>query len=79
MNSAMLKTFLASLVRHGLTAAGAALVTDGYMTSGDTQAFVGGGMVVAGVAWSWWQKVGQQKVVALLQPTAQGAQSKPGA
>lgn len=61
-----MKTILAGLVRHGLTALGGALVTGGYMSSSSTADFVGGGMVIAGVLWSWWQKEGQARALAIL-------------
>lgn len=57
----------AGLIRHGLTTLGGVLVADGLMKGGDVNTFVGAGMVMAGVAWSWWQKVGQAKVLAELQ------------
>lgn len=66
MESEVLKPILAGMVRHGLTALGGILVTDGVMQSSEMSGFVGAGMVIAGVAWSWWQKRGQQKVVAIL-------------
>ena len=61
-----MKTILAGMVRHGLTTLGGALVAGGYMDASSTSAFVGGGMVIAGVAWSWWQKEGQAKALAIL-------------
>jgi hypothetical protein len=61
-----MKTILAGVVRHGLTTLGGALVTGGYMDSSSTAAFVGGGMVLAGVVWSWWQKEGQARALAIL-------------
>jgi len=66
MDTEALKPVLAGLVRHTLTSAGGALVAGGYMSSSETSAFVGGGMVLAGVAWSWWQKEGQAKFIAIL-------------
>jgi hypothetical protein len=66
MESEVLKPILAGMVRHGLTTVGGALVTDGVIQSSDVNGFVGAGMVVAGVAWSWWNKVGQAEVGALL-------------
>lgn len=56
MDNDTLMPILAGLLRHGLTTVGGVLVSSGYMQSSDTAAFVGGGMVIAGVAWSWWQK-----------------------
>ncbi len=61
---------LAGLVRHGMTTAAGALVAAGLLQSGDSANFVqiGTGIVLGVVAltWSWWQKVGQAKVTALL-------------
>jgi len=61
-----MKTILAGMLRHGLTTLGGALVAGGYMSSSSTADFVGGGMVLAGVAWSWWQKEGQARALAIL-------------
>jgi len=66
MDTDALKPILAGIVRHGLTTLGGALVAGGYMQSSDTSSFIGGGMVIAGVAWSWWQKEGQAEVAAML-------------
>src|SRR5260370_300754 len=71
MDMEAFKPILAGMARHLLTTLGGVLVTGGYMQSSDTSAFVGAGMVFAGIAWSWWQKEGQRKVVAFL------AKSKP--
>ena len=60
---------LGPLVRHGLTTAGGWLVGQGVIDKSDTAAFVGGGMVVAGVVWSWWQKHGQKLAIDELQWT----------
>jgi hypothetical protein len=62
MESDLLKPLLASAVRHMLTTFGGMLVAQGVMHSSDVNGFVGAGMVIAGVAWSWWQKVGQAAV-----------------
>lgn len=66
MESEVLKPILAGMVRHGLTALGGMLVTDGVIQSSDVAGFVGAGMMVAGIAWSWYQKVGQAKLLALM-------------
>lgn len=66
MDSESLKPILAGMVRHLLTTAGGALVAGGYMQSSEQAAFVGGGMVIAGIVWSWWQKEGQAEVAAML-------------
>ena len=65
MDDAM-KTILAGMVRHALTTAGGALVAGGYMESNEMGAFVGGGMILAGIVWSWWNKRGQALVSAEL-------------
>jgi hypothetical protein len=62
MDMEALKPILAGLVRHLLTTAGGMLVAGGYMDSSDEASFIGGGMVVAGIIWSWWQKRGQALV-----------------
>ncbi|GEM_PF-3686106 len=64
----ILQTTIAGLVRHGMTLAAGALVTAGLIHSGqDSSSFVdiGSGIVVGalGMLWSWWQKVGQQRLV----------------
>ena len=66
MESEVLKPILAGVVRHGLTALGGMLVTDGVMQSSEMNGFIGAGMVIAGIAWSWYQKVGQAELVALM-------------
>lgn len=68
----------AGILRHLLTTGAGALVADGLIQSSQTQEFVGAGMFVIGVAWSWWQKRGQAEVSALLKkltakPTAAAA------
>jgi hypothetical protein len=64
----ILQTTIAGLVRHGMTLAAGALVTAGLIHSGqDSNSFVdiGSGIVIGalGMLWSWWQKVGQQRLV----------------
>lgn len=66
MDTDALKPILAGMVRHLLTTAGGALVAGGYIQSSDEAAFIGGGMVLAGIIWSWWQKRGQAKVLAII-------------
>ena len=60
------KTILAGVIRHGLTLVGGSLVSAGYMQSSDTATFVGGGMAIVGIAWSWWQKRGEAKALGIL-------------
>jgi hypothetical protein len=54
------------VARHALTTFGGYLAAHGYLASGGTNEFVGAGMVVIGVAWSWWQKQGQAAIEAEL-------------
>jgi hypothetical protein len=65
MDDSTLQPILAGVARHVLTAAGGALVTSGYIQSSDVAGIVGTGMVLLGVAWSWWQKEGQKKALAV--------------
>lgn len=44
------------LVRHALTAAGGALVTDGIISGSDLQNGVGALVVLIGIGWSAWNK-----------------------
>ena len=62
MDKELLKPLLAGVARQVLTAAGAYL---GFTGSQETQ-FVGAGMVIAGLAWEWWNQRGQQQVIAIL-------------
>lgn len=66
MDNETLQPILAGIVRHALTSLGGALVAGGYIQSSQTASFVGGGMVIAGAIWSWWQKDGQKKIIATL-------------
>lgn len=66
MDSDTLKPILGLAVRHGLTSIGGMLVSSGYLQSSDTSAFIGAGMMIAGIVWSWWQKRGQAQVADLL-------------
>lgn len=56
----------ASTARHALTALGGSLAADGILSSTDVPTFVGAGLMVLGVAWAWWQKVGQAAALAEL-------------
>lgn len=59
------KDILAGIARHVLTSIGGSLAAAGYI-KGDAgvQEFVGAGLVLLGIAWSWWQKRGQAQVLA---------------
>lgn len=54
---------LGGVARHALTTFAGGLVAEGVIKDSDTTMFVGAGMALAGVAWSWWQKVGQAKAL----------------
>jgi hypothetical protein len=47
------------VARHTLTTTGGWLAAHGYLASDGVSAFVGAGMVLLGIAASWWQKRGQ--------------------
>lgn len=65
----LVSMILGPVVRHGLTTAAGALVADGVIKDSDTQMYVGAGMAIAGLVWSWWQKRGQKLAVDELQTT----------
>lgn len=44
------------VIRHVLTTAGGALVTDGILTNGQLSDLVGALMVIGGIGWSIYQK-----------------------
>jgi hypothetical protein len=62
MEMEILKPFLSGMARQAITAVGAYM---GFTGSTETQ-FVGAGMVIASLGWEWWQKRGQQQVIAIL-------------
>ena len=64
MDTDQLKSVLAGVVRHGLTTAGGYLVASGGIQSSQVSDFVGAGMVLVGIAWSWYQKKGQADINA---------------
>lgn len=52
-----IKPFLASLVRHGVTAAGSILAANGLAVSAtDSETLVGALLVVVGLIWSFVEK-----------------------
>lgn len=63
MDNTALTPILAGIARHALTTLGGGLVAGGYMESSDTSSFVGAGMVILGIIWSWWNKRGQAMVI----------------
>jgi hypothetical protein len=66
----ILQTAMAGWVRHAMTIAAGSLVTAGILQSGQSSNFIeiGSGIALGliGLAWSWWQKKGQQAVTAEL-------------
>ena len=60
------KTIGGLIARHALTTAGGWLTAHGYLASDGITGFVGAGMVLVGVAASWWQKRGQAATAAEL-------------
>lgn len=66
MDMELVKPLLAGAARHALTTFGGSLATAGIIQANGVSEFVGAGMCLAGIGWSWWQKVGQAKVAALL-------------
>lgn len=52
------------IIRHVLTTAGGALVTQGLLTSGQLSDLIGAVMVIGGIGWSLYQKAGQRKALA---------------
>jgi hypothetical protein len=64
----LIEPIAAGQVRHGLTVVAGGLITKGALESGQEGAFVqiGSGLATwaAVAAWSWWQKSGQNKLIA---------------
>lgn len=54
-------TMIGGLIRTVLAAAGGTLVTHGYTTQGELEAWVGAFVVVGTGAWSLWQKYRARK------------------
>lgn len=66
----------AGVVRHLLTTLAGVLVTDGWLSNSETNAFIGGGCALVAFAWSWWQKVGQSRARAQLNGTIEYLKAK---
>jgi hypothetical protein len=54
-----------AVARHALTGLAGVLVSDGLITSNQTNDLIGSGLFIAGIAWSWWQKHNQQTALAV--------------
>ncbi len=60
---------LMGAVRHALTTFAGMLVANGIIMGNQTNDFIGSGLFLAGVAWSWWQKHNQiTKAASLARP-----------
>lgn len=63
----LVRTITALVARHALTTVAGVLISAGWVDATQKGQFItiSTGIVVGavGVAWSWWQKVGQRKVV----------------
>ncbi len=55
-NTQLIKEIGAGLVRHGLTYGAGFLIGAGVLSSSQESDFVGAGMLLAGIAWSAYQK-----------------------
>lgn len=55
------------ILRHVLTTAGGALVTDGVLTSSQLHDGVGAVIVIAGIAWSLVNKMQHRRAIAAAQ------------
>lgn len=64
MNDVSWNTILQLAARHVLTWFGGVLIAHGYLQSGSLEQFIGAGMTLAGVLFSWWQKQGQAAALA---------------
>lgn len=51
-----LKELVGGIVRHVLTIAGGALVTNGALDPSQAETLIGAAMAIFGVAWSVWAK-----------------------
>lgn len=51
-----MKAIILSVIRHGLTVAGGALVTNGHLSASDVEVVAGAGAILIGVVWSIIQK-----------------------
>jgi hypothetical protein len=66
MDMETVKAIGAGMLRHALTGLAGTLAAHGYIQSSQTEQFIGAGLFLAGIAWSWWQKSGQAQVADLL-------------
>lgn len=62
----ILRPFIMSAVRHGLTTLAGFLAAKGVITGSATTEFIASGMMMITVAWAWWEKLGHGSLLALL-------------
>jgi uncharacterized membrane protein len=60
------KAVLGTLARTALKAAAGALVAHGWLNASGTEAFVGGGMIIASGAWSFYNDYGRAMAIDAL-------------
>ena len=60
----MSQALIMGIVRHVLTTGGGVLVTDGVLTASQSSDAVGALCVLAGLAWSLWNKYEHKKALA---------------
>ena len=65
-----------SLARHALTAVGGILVSDGVISSNQTEQFVSAGCFFISIAWSMWDKAQSQKQLAVAKTETAVAEAK---
>ena len=73
MNSDMISDILGGIVRHAVTTAGGALVTNGVINSDQLSQVAGALALIAGIAWSAWQKYQSNKPAPNLNLSSKGS------
>lgn len=63
----MLLTLASGAIKKGLLVAGTGLASHGIINSSQTEMFVSAGMVVVGLAWSFWNDYGKAIVLSQLE------------
>ena len=63
----MVLALASGIVKKGLVTLSASAVTHGIINSNQTEIFVSGGMLVAGLGWSFWNDYGRAIVISQLE------------
>lgn len=63
----MMLTIAAGVIKKGLLVAGTGLASHGVISASQTEMFVSAGMVLAGLAWSFWNDYGRAIVLSQLE------------